>query len=383
MNTLQTTGGRLEISISKSIADPLNLKPFCRVVVEKITQQEARVDFVELSFRKQFLTRGNMWRFKNAINGMAVHVNQTVQIDGVQAQIQELGINGQSKKSGIIIENSKIIFRSRSARIIWLVQVSKEMWEFDENGDLYFEKFLRKFVDPVLDKWRALQVTHQLSVIFFARSIYLDRVEFTPSLSSKASLQQFRWGAGIHNKCGFNGAGFNATPNLNNTTKCQDFYKVVIENTSDIDKVATLKTLKEEFWSFALGVGWRLPNSKDGNIMSRETNPSDNNITSPPYCVPSDAYDGNFLESINTTLNLMDKHYMDRDLSRTGNSIVMISAGTGLFNVKPQLSQITKQRMMDTGIGIDFVSLSQPPIHTVPLFHVDCKVLRKLVSLSI
>jgi DEP domain-containing protein 5 len=87
---------------------------------------------------------------------------------------------------------------------------------------------------------------------------------------------------------------------------------------------------------------------------------------------PSDAYDGNFLEAINTTMNILDKHYMDRDLLRTGNSIVMISAGVGVFKVKPTLSQITKQRMMDTGIGIDFISLSQPPLHTVPLFHVDC-----------
>ena len=40
-----------------------------------------------------------------------------------------------------------------------------------------------------------------------------------------------------------------------------------------------------------------------------------------------------FLEAINVTLNVLDKHYMDRDLTRTGNSIVMISAGAGVFEV--------------------------------------------------
>lgn len=29
---------------------------------------------------------------------------------------------------------------------------------------------------------------------------------------------------------------------------------------------------------------------------------------------------------------------------------------------------ITKQRMMDSGIGLDFISLSSPPLHSVPLF---------------
>lgn len=88
--------------------------------------------------------------------------------------------------------------------------------------------------------------------------------------------------------------------------------------------------------------------------------------------IPTDAASGNFLEAINSTLNFLDKHFIDRDLQRTGNSIVMISAGTGIFRVKPTLQQITKQRMMDNGIGMDFISLSQPPLHTVPLFLVEC-----------
>ena len=65
---------------------------------------------------------------------------------------------------------------------------------------------------------------------------------------------------------------------------------------------------------------------------------------------------------------MLDKHYLDRDLTRTGNSIVLVSAGAGLFQVSPKLAQITKQRMMDNGIGMDMVSLAQPPLHTVPLF---------------
>ena len=55
---LQTTGGTLEASLSKTIAEPLDLKPFSRVYIEKVTPEEAEVDFVELTFRRQFLQRG-------------------------------------------------------------------------------------------------------------------------------------------------------------------------------------------------------------------------------------------------------------------------------------------------------------------------------------
>ena len=64
---------------------------------------------------------------------------------------------------------------------------------------------------------------------------------------------------------------------------------------------------------------------------------------------------------------------MDRDLARTGNSIVVVSAGTGIFRVKPTLAQITKQRMLDNGTGIDLLSLSQPALHSVPLFLINCQ----------
>lgn len=47
---------------------------------------------------------------------------------------------------------------------------------------------------------------------------------------------------------------------------------------------------------------------------------------------------GVVLQALNVTLNVLQKHYMDRDLTRSGNSVVMISAGTGVFNVDGSLS---------------------------------------------
>jgi hypothetical protein len=59
---------------------------------------------------------------------------------------------------------------------------------------------------------------------------------------------------------------------------------------------------------------------------------------------------------------------MDRDLRRTGNSIVVITAGSGVFEVDKNLAAITKQRMMDNGIGSDMLSLGLPPLHIAPFF---------------
>lgn len=124
--------GRLEISLTKVVAESNNLKPFSKVVIEKIDPDTASLDFVELSFKRQYLQRGNFFRFQNTMFGRPVYVNQNISINGIQAQIQEMHKETLTRRSGIITDRTKFVFRSRSARIIWLVQISAEMWEFDQ-----------------------------------------------------------------------------------------------------------------------------------------------------------------------------------------------------------------------------------------------------------
>ena len=334
---------RLEISISSAIAEAFGLVPFGRVLVRTVPSSEVEMNFVELVFKRQFLQRGNIWRFNKSMISRTVFVGQTINVDGVQATIQELACKGVAARSGMVSNNTQVIFRSRSTRIIWLVQISSEMWEYDQAGDLYYEKFLSRFVGPLLDRWNALSVSHSLSVVFFSRTLFANGDTTSAAHGSVESDGQD--GQADMKK----GHTNNVHRRASDGVYYQDFFKVVIENNLEIDKIKIIQTLKQEFWEFPRLLKWQL--GKAG---------------------PSDAASGNTLEAINTTLNLLDKHHMDRDLVRTGNSIVMLSASTAFFKVNPWMVQITKQRMMDSGIGLDFVSLSQPPLHVVPLFLVDC-----------
>ena len=128
---------RLEISISTALADAFGLAPYSRVLIQAVPAQYVEANFVELIFRKQFLQRGNIWRFNKSMLGRTVHVGQSVTIDGVQATVQEITCRGVAARSGAVLEATQMIFRSRSTRIIWLVQISSEMWDMDHQGDLY------------------------------------------------------------------------------------------------------------------------------------------------------------------------------------------------------------------------------------------------------
>jgi hypothetical protein len=80
----------------------------------------------------------------------------------------------------------------------------------------------------------------------------------------------------------------------------------------DIDKVLILQRLKKEFWGFPKSVGWGTHTHSSPATEVGVGGPVEHQYQS----VPSDAVNGSFLAAINVTLNLLEKHYMDRCVQR-------------------------------------------------------------------
>ncbi|KAG5178380.1 hypothetical protein JKP88DRAFT_168687, partial [Tribonema minus] len=336
-------GGRLQISLLKSIAEAFGLQPWSDVVVRKVDPKAAAADFVEFTIKDQFIPRADILRFKRTVFGSPAFRGKAFNSVGVRASVRELTRHGQPAASGILTEKTNFIFRSRSSRIFWLVQISVEMYEYAPTGQLYLEIFISEFVTKLLQKWKAIQATHSLTIAFFTRTFFLNNVD--PAAC----------GEGIYHRA----ICFTADGRA-----YEDSYKIVLENEVCTDSEKLTMQLKREMMDFPRIMGWCRPTLMTHRTLAEPQN----GVGAVNVGVPSYAAQGNFLEAINVTLNVLEKHYMDRDLSRSGNSIVALSASTGVFEVDARLAGITKQRMMDNGIGMDMVSLSQPPLHTAPLF---------------
>ena len=296
---------RTQISMLKQVADLYHLSPYDRVTVTKVAAedekdvlQEVSADFILVTFKDQFISRGEMHQFQHSLIGRWLYegVRLDSSADGIRANAVEIRHAEQKFCSGIVTENTKITFRSRSTRIIWLLQISSEMFEYappvdsgasggnsgmgDDGCDIYFDKFVT-FMHRLFAKWKELEVTHSLTVVFFSRTF------------SRQEQQDTSVGEG---------RGY------------EDHYKMVIENETRTDWASLVYKIKKAFVRYPIEVGWHL-NAKAGRV-------------------PSTASQGNLLEAINITLNLLSLHYADRDLHRTGNSIVVISAGSGVFEVR-------------------------------------------------
>jgi len=83
---------------------------------------------------------------------------------------------------------------------------------------------------------------------------------------------------------------------------------------------------------------------------------------------PTVAAKGNILEAINLASSQFAQDYIDRDLVRTGISLVIITAGSAVFEVDYDVLKLTTETLVGNGIGIDLVALSPMPLHSVPLF---------------
>ncbi|KAI9141406.1 hypothetical protein BKA69DRAFT_1138976, partial [Paraphysoderma sedebokerense] len=288
-------------------------------------------DYVEISFRDQYISRSDMWRLTVSLTNMCVYVGKKLSFAGcIRAQIKEIYLNGRRVSCGFFTDQTKAIFRSESSKMFIFIQLSREMWEFDEDGELYIEKAVHGFLPELFRRWKKLGSNHVVSLILFSRVFY-DGSEMTAT--------------DIYNQDD-QGRIF------------RDFYKVISDWESKSDWSPILAALKKECSLFRKDI--LLQNENGAMTLKGEL---------------ANASQGNILEAVNLALTPFDKHYVDRDLDlvRTGLSMVVITAGNGLIETNKYLLRLTTQRMLDNGVGLDLVCLSKPPLFCAPIFSYTSK----------
>ena len=63
-------------------------------------------------------------------------------------------------------------YRSGTAQVNIFIQLSSEMWQFDNYGDLYFEKTVHGYLIDLFRKWKVSCVTIQFrNVVIYSKRI--------------------------------------------------------------------------------------------------------------------------------------------------------------------------------------------------------------------
>ncbi|TDH65629.1 hypothetical protein CCR75_001816 [Bremia lactucae] len=367
--------GKMQVSVLKDTAAIFQLAPFKDVTVRFLPKTKVHVDFVEVALKDQFLSRRDLMYLKQSMVGSALYVGKVIRVQGTRWQVLDVRSGGEKVRSGVISEHTKFTFRSRSSRIMWLVQICPEMWDVTNSGMLYLEIFLL-VVQNLLKKWMKHKVSHSLNILFYSRCFYpdMDGIKKNPTNEGREPHKRITpkkgKGCAVDNE---SNSSFSYEQSDcfslgvdESGRHYQDFYKLVASDSITSDVQPLLVKLKEELNTFPRECGWLSPANSHDLPCLVEKRTQDEFVARPGF--PSNARNGNLLEAVNLALNIFEKHHIDRDLSRSGQSIVLITPGNGIFSVNKRLSEITEQRMMDHGIGIDLISLATHPLHKCPLF---------------
>ncbi|XP_057348354.1 GATOR complex protein DEPDC5 isoform X11 [Manis pentadactyla] len=314
------------ISVDQTVTQVFRLRPYQDVYVNVVDPKDVTLDLVELTFKDQYIGRGDMWRLKKSLVSTCAYITQKVEFAGIRAQAGELWVKNEKVMCGYISEDTRVVFRSTSAMVYIFIQMSCEMWDFDIYGDLYFEKAVNGFLADLFTKWKEKNCSHEVTVVLFSRTFYdAKSLDEFPEINRSSIRQDHR------------GQFY------------EDFYKVVVQNERREEWTSLLVTIKKLFIQYPVLV----------RLEQEEGFPKGDNSTSAQ---------GNYLEAINLSFNVFDKHYINRNFDRTGQMSVVITPGVGVFEVDRLLMILTKQRMIDNGIGVDLVCMGEQPLHAVPLF---------------
>ncbi|KAL7627283.1 vacuolar membrane-associated protein iml1 [Parahypoxylon ruwenzoriense] len=346
----------VEVYVSKQIGAAFNMRKGTQVIlapVDKLTPP-IEASHVELSFKDMYLSRADMWRLAVAdLSDRTVYKGQVVYFLGtIKATVCTVFVEGRKVQSAFFGRNTRPIFRSESARYVLFIQMAREMWDFDSDGsgEIMFYKVVNGFLPALFKKWALLQVKHLVSIVLFAR------VEYDTGLNTDLANSNLY----SDYYTGYQTSG--------DRRPFKDFYRVVVSEMSSGEWTKILHQLKMEFNDFRRDISLHHRDAMSNDMEIPEESTAKGTSASKIKAQSSLAMYGNFLEAISLASSLYAHDYIDRDLLRTGISIVVISPGPGVFEVEYESLRRTTEALVGNGIGIDLICIPNIPLHSVPLF---------------
>ncbi|KAJ9219219.1 hypothetical protein DTO169C6_8412 [Paecilomyces variotii] len=344
---------KLEISVTNNVANIFGFKNRSQVLLSVVDRSQCSAAHVDIAFRDQYLVRSDMWRLvMSELVDKTIYKGQKILfMGGIKATIKNIFIRGKKVLSGYFAPSTIPVFRSESAKYVLFIQMSREMWDFDAEGtgDILFSRVINGFLPELFKRWANIEARHLVTIVLFTRVEYDVTLDPGPPALNTETLRRI------------------SDPGRVPT---RDFYRVVVNDMASGHWTTILNELKKDFRTFLRDVSVQTvdsadtPTTLDHNGVNSGEKPKKTIIAGRP----STSLRGNLLEAIHFASSHLAYDHIDRDMLHTATSIVVITPGTGVFEVSYESLASTTEVLTNYGISIDLVCLSPMPLHSVPLF---------------
>ncbi|SCU78870.1 LADA_0A08218g1_1 [Lachancea dasiensis] len=311
-----------QISIlSGPLQQLIGLPTRSKVWIKAKDKDRFQADVVELNIKDCLVHRGDMWVFSSKLTGSCIFAEQKLTfMDSIRATVKEIFRDGKKVLSGYIGEKTKVVFRSESARLVFMIQITDEMWHFEENGEIFFYKVVNSLFPTIFKKWKDIGTHHTITIVFTA-SLDLSETPFVD------------------------------IPDGERPKNTKDYYRVVVDQVNIVHWTEIMMTLRREFKTIARDL--KTTNTDDGNSVIRGR-----------FCP---AIKSNILETICLATTFLTNPFRQPDLRRTTAHAIIISPGTCIYDVNYDLLKATSKKVQSIELSLDVICLSRPPLHVVPL----------------
>ncbi|KAJ5160695.1 Vacuolar membrane-associated protein iml1 [Penicillium canariense] len=341
---------KMEISVTNSVANIFGFKNRTQVLLAIVNREQCAASHVDIAFRDQYMVRSDMWRLvMSELVDKIIYKGQKIMFMGsIKATIKNIFIREKKVLSGYFSPNTIPVFRSESAKYVLFIQMSREMWDFDSegSGDILFSRVINGFLPELFKRWVNSDAKHLVTIVLFTRVEYDASTHPNLSRLNTGNLK--------------NTSGPNRVPT-------RDFYRVVVNDMASGHWTTILDELKKNFRTFLRDVSILKTEDLDAAAGSGIKIPAKPH-TATIAGRPSTALRGNILEAIHLASAHLAYDHIDRDMVHTGTSIIVITPGSGVFEVSYESLASTTEALANRGIAIDLVCLSPMPLHSVPLF---------------
>ncbi|CCK69111.1 GTPase-activating protein IML1 KNAG_0B06870 [Huiozyma naganishii CBS 8797] len=290
----------------------------------KVKEKETyAADVIEIHIKDCALNRGDMWVFSGKLLDTCVFAGQKVQfMDSTRGTVKGVFRDGKKILSSYVGEKTRVVFRSESARLMFLIQITEEMWHFDESGEQLFQKMINSFFPKIFKRWKNIDTHHSITIAF---AVSMD-------LSDSSSYMNLKPGEKLKNP--------------------SDIYRIVVDQVNIIHWVEILETLGREFVNLRQDL-LNVKSEKGYTIVERRFAP---------------IIKSNFLEMINFASTILADPFKQVDLRHTTTHVMIISPGRGLYDVDFDLLNLTGKKLLSLEMTMDLICLSRAPLHIIPLF---------------
>lgn len=315
-----------------------------QVELQVAERREASLSEVAVLILDHYLSQRDIWHLHAAMmqdGGQILYANFDYMLRQLvpNSRIDRLisMATNEPVLSGLVDHGTEVSFKSTTANMVVLVQISSELFEYGLMGRPYWEALIECFM-TLVDK--SLRVTRGSG--HYIRMIMFTRIRGVP-LSPDVHVDQDLYAKPKTVKDGD-----------------KDFYDVFWEGFARVmpSTAALAGRIRR--------VCMRLHEEKHGRVA--KVRRSDDDWSGLQAHAIVEAAQGNILESMNLVLDIFDRHHLDRMLRSTGQAMVLLTAGNGLIESPSRdLYDLTYRRFAITRpMTCQIVCARGPPMHPVP-----------------